>query len=332
MNTVLTGNFVIITLLSLIILPSLSSVYAVSHEIMPPKKQMDSGVEPHEVVCKTGLTLMIRTTNGAAACVKPTTSEKLSNAGWGTIEKEASMAEEHMDESHDKEIILEEELSMGEQEQRDDSNKTTVKLKEELSSGDNNGMPGNEKESFTIGGIDLSMAAPIQGDENAPITIIEFGDYQCPKCKDWFQNVKSTIESDYINTGTAKLYFIDSAWLGSDSLSAAQAAYCADDQAKFKDYHSMLYNNQAGIQDGWASVESLKQFAIDLELDSEQFNECLDSEKYLDRVSHNTAVGNTHGVDGTPYFFIVNPSGDIKKIPGPQPSIIFDAAINSLGY
>jgi protein-disulfide isomerase len=187
-----------------------------------------------------------------------------------------------------------------------------------------------EEESFTIGGIDLSMAAPVEGDEDAPITIIEFGDYQCPKCKDWFQNEKSKITSNYITKGIAKLYFLDSAWLGDDSIAAAQAAYCADDQGKFIEYHSTLYTNQAGIQDGWANMDALKQFATDLELDAEMFNECLDSGIYADRVSHNTEVGASLGVVGTPYFFIVGPEGDIKKIAGPQPSIVFDAAINSL--
>jgi protein-disulfide isomerase len=187
-----------------------------------------------------------------------------------------------------------------------------------------------DEESFTIGGIDLSMAAPIEGDENAPITIIEFGDYQCPKCKGWFQNEKSIITSNYITKGIAKLYFLDFTWLGDDSIIAAQAAYCADDQGKFIEYHSTLYNNQAGIQDGWASTDALKQFATDLKLNSEMFDECLDSGIHAYRVSHNTEVGASHGVESTPYFFIVGPEGDIKKIAGPQPSIVFDAAINSL--
>src|SRR3972149_6238635 len=167
-----------------------------------------------------------------------------------------------------------------------------------------------------------SGVAADEGDEDAPITIIEFGDYQCPKCKGWFQNEKSKITSNYITKGIAKLYFLDSAWLGDDSIAAAQAT--------FIEYHSTLYNNQAGIQDGWANMDALKQFATDLELDAEMFNECLDSGIYADRVSHNTEVGASLGVVGTPYFFIIGPEGDIKKIAGPQPSIVFDAAINSL--
>src|SRR3989304_364282 len=285
MNSVTNTAFVAIIALGLFLSPSMLSVNA--QDIMSPRQQMASGVAADDVVCKSGLVLMIRSTNEAATCVKSSTSMKLSDAGWGSI-----VIDDEEDETIEEETM--------------------------------------EEESFTIGGVDLSMAAPVEGDEDAPITIIEFGDYQCPKCKDWFQNEKSKITSNYITKGIAKLYFLDSAWLGDDSIAAAQATYCADDQGKFIEYHSTLYNNQAGIQDGWANMDALKQFAADLELDAEMFNECLDSGIYADRVSHNTEVGASLGVVGTPYFFIVGPEGDIKKITGPQPSIVFDAAINSL--
>src|SRR3989304_319810 len=295
MNSVTNTAFVAIIALGLFLSPSMLSVNA--QDIMSPRQQMASGVAADDVVCKSGLVLMIRSTNGAATCVKSSTSMKLSDAGWGSIVIDDEEDETIEDETIENETIEDE---------------TT------------------EKESFTIGGVDLSMAAPVEGDEDAPITIIEFGDYQCPKCKDWFQNEKSKITSNYITKGIAKLYFLDSAWLGDDSIAAAQATYCADDQGKFIEYHSTLYNNQAGIQDGWANMDALKQFATDLELDAEMFNECLDSGIYADRVSHNTEVGTSLGVVGTPYFFIIGPEGDIKKIAGPQPSIVFDAAINSL--
>src|SRR3989337_668534 len=282
---------------------------------LSPRQQMASGVAADDVVCKSGLVLMIRSTNGAATCVKSSTSMKLSDAGWGSI-----VIDDEEDET------IEDETT------ENATNEKIIELSEGLSMGEEQGLPEEtmEEESFTIGGVDLSMAAPVEGDEDAPITIIEFGDYQCPKCKGWFQNEKSKITSNYITKGIAKLYFLDSAWLGDDSIAAAQATYCADDQGKFIEYHSTLYNNQAGIQDGWANMDALKQFATDLELDAEMFNECLDSGIYADRVSHNTEVGASLGVVGTPYFFIIGPEGDIKKIAGPQPSIVFDAAINSL--
>ena len=313
MNSVTNTAFVAIIVLGLFLSPSMLSVNA--QDIMSPRQQMASGVAADDVVCKSGLVLMIRSTNGAATCVKSSTSMKLSDAGWGSI-----IIDDEEDETIENETI------------ENATNEKIIELSEGLSMGDKEGMPEEtmEEESFTIGGIDLSMAAPVEGDKDAPITIIEFGDYQCPKCKDWFQNEKPAITNSYISKGIAKLYFLDSAWLGGDSIAAAQATYCADDQGKFIEYHSTLYNNQAGIQDGWANMDALKQFAMEIELDTEMFNKCLDSGIYADRVSHNTEVGSSLGVVGTPYFFIVGPEGDIKKIAGPQPSIVFDAAINSL--
>lgn len=313
--------------------PSMASINADSHMIMSPRKQMESGVAAEDVVCKSGLVLMIRSTNGAAACVKSTTSMKLSAAGWGDI-IEISMEEEMKEEGTDKEIILEEELSMGERDEMEDSaNKTIVELQEGVSAGENGLGDGEHTEDiFSIGGIDLSMAAPVEGEVEAPITIVEFGDYQCPNCKEWFQQEKPSITSKHILTGTAKLYFVDIAWLGDDSIAAAEASYCADDQGKYGEYHSALYNNQAGIEDGWANSDSLKQFAIDLGLDSEMFDECLDSGKYSDRISYNTDVAVSNDVEGTPHFFIIGPDDTIKQIAGPQPSVVFDAAILSLGY
>jgi protein-disulfide isomerase len=317
-NSVINPSFVAIIVLGLFLSPSMLSVNA--QDIMSPRQQMASGVAADDVVCKSGLVLMIRSTNGAATCVKSSTSMKLSDAGWGSI-----IIDDEEDETIDDETIANQTMGNA-------TNEQIVELSEELSMGEDQGLPEEtmEEESFTIGGIDLSMAAPVEGDENAPITIIEFGDYQCPKCKGWFQNEKPQITSNYITKGIAKIYFLDSAWLGDDSIAAAQATYCADDQGKFIEYHSTLYNKQAGIQDGWANLDALKQFANDLELDVEMFNQCLDSGIYADRVSHNTEVGASLGVVGTPYFFIVGPEGDIKKIAGPQPSIVFDAAINSL--
>jgi len=333
MTSISSFIFVSLVIFGLIISPSLSGINADNHEIMSPRKQMASGIDAEDVKCKSGLVLMIRSTSGTAACVKSTTSMKLSSAGWGDV-FETAMEEEMEEEGNDKEIILEEELSMGEQEEMEgNGNQTIIELEEGISAGEDDTMVEEPPEEvFSIGGIDLSMAAPVEGNVDAPITIIEFGDYQCPNCKQWFQEEKSSITSDYILTGIAKLYFVDFAWAGDDSLAAAEASYCADDQGKYMEYHSILYNNQGGIQDGWANSDSLKQFAIDLGLDSEIFDECLDSGKYSNRVSHNTEIGFSNVNTGTPHFFIVAPDGTVKQIAGPQPSVIFDATILSLGY
>ena len=182
-----------------------------------------------------------------------------------------------------------------------------------------------------IAKIDVSRSPPVEGSEDTPITIIEFGDFQCPKCDQWFQNEKPTIKQDYIDTGKANLYFVDFAFLGGDSMTAANASYCAEEQGKYWEFHSHLYNNQGGINEGWASSSNLKLFASDVGLDVVAFDECFDSGKYDDRVAYNTSVGASNGIEGTPAFFIVNNSdGTTERIDGPQSSDIFAKVIDGM--
>ncbi len=178
--------------------------------------------------------------------------------------------------------------------------------------------------------IDTSMAAPLMGSVGAKVTIVEFGDYQCPKCDQWFKNEESTIKANYIDTNKANLYFMDFPFIGTDSPIAAQAAYCAGDQGKYLEYHDYLYQNQGAIQSGWASTSNLKSIATTIGLDSNQFSSCLDSGKYADRVSHNKAVGTSLGVKETPTFFILAPDGTTTEIDGPQPAAVFADTIDKI--
>ena len=197
--------------------------------------------------------------------------------------------------------------------------------------GDDSSKEESQMEKMSIGNIDVTMSPPIEGSESAPVTIIEFGDFQCPKCDQWFQNEKPTIKQDYIDTGKANLYFVDFTFLGDDSLTAANASYCAEEQGKYWEFHSHLYNNQGGINQGWASPSNLKMFASDVGLDVVAFDECFDSGKYDGRVAYNTSVGASHGVEGTPAFFIVdNSDGTVERIDGPQPSDIFAGVIDGI--
>ncbi|MGH1522138.1 MAG: DsbA family protein, partial [Nitrosopumilus sp.] len=190
---------------------------------------------------------------------------------------------------------------------------------------------GSITHEMVVGDVDVTMSPPIEGSKNAPITIIEFGDFQCPKCDQWFQNEKPTIKQDYIDTGKANLYFVDFTFLGDDSLTSANASYCAGEQGKYWKYHSHLYNNQGEINGGWASSSNLKMFASEVGLDVITFDECLDSGKYDDRVAYNTNVGASNGVEGTPAFFIVNNSNGVtERIDGPQPSDIFAGVIDGM--
>ncbi|MDE1727760.1 thioredoxin domain-containing protein [Candidatus Nitrosotalea okcheonensis] len=188
----------------------------------------------------------------------------------------------------------------------------------------------NEGAMMASGNIDLSKASPVLGSPNAPVTIIEFGDYQCPKCDAWFKNEEPTIKANYIDTNKTKLYFVDFPYLGADSPVAAQAAHCAGDQNKYWEYHDYLYSNQGAIQSGWANSNNLKSYAITLGLDASKFNSCLDSGKYADSVAYNKDIGSSKGIQGTPAFFIVGSSGSMQEIMGPQPAAIFSSTIDQI--
>ena len=198
-------------------------------------------------------------------------------------------------------------------------------------------MSSSNNETFDVdmtrthGSISTALGSPILGDPLAPITIVEFGDYQCHQCYNWFHNTKPMIMRDYIETGKANLVFVDFAFLGKDSPKAAQATYCADDQNMYWEYHNSLYTSQESkIDSGWASSERLKAFAFNLNLDMELFNECLDSEKYSKRVQYNSQQARDNGVRGTPGFFIVGPDYDQQQIGGAQPFSVFKRILDSM--
>ncbi len=182
----------------------------------------------------------------------------------------------------------------------------------------------------THGTISTTMGSPILGDPSAPVTIVEFGDYQCHQCYNWFHNTKPAIVSTYIETGKANLVFVDLAFLGRDSPKAAQASYCAEDQEMYWQYHDILYNSQEPkIDGGWANTERLKAFAFNLGLDMELFESCLDSGKYSKRIQYNIQQARDHGVRGTPGFFIVGPDGQ-EQLGGAQPFSVFKQVLDSM--
>ncbi len=180
------------------------------------------------------------------------------------------------------------------------------------------------------GTVDTTTGSPILGSVNAPITIVEFGDYQCPQCDRWYLNVRPDVEKNYVETGKVNLVFVDLAFYGPDSKKAAQATYCAEEQGKYWEFHGMLYENQGSINGGWASPQNLKRFASALNLDTELFNDCLDSNKYQKRVDNNIQVAKRNGASGTPTFIIVSSSGEQEKIEGAQPFPVFKQVLDSM--
>ena len=151
--------------------------------------------------------------------------------------------------------------------------------------------------------IDLTDAM-ILGDANAPVTIVEYADFQCPFCQRYFQQNKSMFISQYVNTGKARFVWKDYAFLGQESIWAASAARCANDQGKFWAYHDYLFSHQGAENSGAFSKANLKKFASALGLNAGEFNKCLDTDKYASAVQKETQDGSAVGVNGTPATFI----------------------------
>ena len=173
-------------------------------------------------------------------------------------------------------------------------------------------------------------ASPILGDLNAPLTMVEFGDYQCTFCKKFFSETEESIITNYVETGKVKILFKDFIVVNDDSVNAASAAHCANDQKMFWQYHSILYNNWDGEGTGWASSEQLHQFASTLGLDMDKFSECMSQSKWKDLVLSSHADGRALGVDATPTFFIIDQNNEALKITGSHHHDVFQEVFDSL--
>ena len=164
--------------------------------------------------------------------------------------------------------------------------------------------------------------SPIMGDPNAPITILEWGDYQCTFCYKFHQNTLDVINEEFIKTGKVKVIFKDFPLNGPDSKLASEASYCAHEQDKYWKYHDELYENWAGERTGWITREALSKFAESINLDMEKFNKCLDENKYKNKINSIYEFGNEIGIDATPSFLVFNDE-KIIKIRGNQPLEVF---------
>ena len=188
----------------------------------------------------------------------------------------------------------------------------------------------NDSQENKLKAIELKHA-PVLGSDTATVTIIEVGDYQCHMCKKWFEETRPLIIDNYINTGKANLVFIDMPFLGYDSTPASEATYCADDQGKYWEYHTMLFRFQQEIDDGWANANRLQAFAFNLGLDIEQFDKCMTTDDHKAKVNFNMQMSKKEfGANSTPTFVIVNTQGEWKKIIGAHPYSTFEEIIESL--
>lgn len=141
------------------------------------------------------------------------------------------------------------------------------------------------------------------GQADAPVTIEMYGDFQCPICRQADLTLRS-IAPKYIDTGKAKIVFHNFAFIGQESTWAAEAAECANDQGKFWDYASYVYDHQVGENVGGFVQTNLKQFGQAVGLDANIFNACVDSNKYESLIASELAQGQALGVSATPTFVI----------------------------
>jgi protein-disulfide isomerase len=142
------------------------------------------------------------------------------------------------------------------------------------------------------------------GDPNAPVKVVEFADFQCVVCHEYWLKMESSILDTYVATGKVYYTFANFAFFGKESSDAAAAAYCANDQGKFWEYHDVIFANYKGENVGGFVPKNLKAFAESLGLDMTAFNSCFDSGKYAQKVIDDAAYARSQNVTGTPSFLV----------------------------
>lgn len=174
---------------------------------------------------------------------------------------------------------------------------------------------------------------PIIGNPNAPITIIEFSDFQCPFCARFHVQTLPLLLEEYIEQGKVKLVFRDFPIqsIHPNALPAAVAAECANEQGQFKAMHDMLFDNQ----NQWSKQETdialsiFTQYATEIQLDQNTFDSCLTSGKYIEEIRNDLEDGRSYDVTGTPGFFIGNDDIGYVELKGAQPFESFKKVIDA---
>ncbi len=162
---------------------------------------------------------------------------------------------------------------------------------------------------------EMAQGVP-KGDDDAPITIIEFGDYACPGCGSFALTVKPQVELLLVETGKAKFVFYDFplTTVHPTSFLASRSARCAQDQDKFWEYHNALFRNQTSWRLETSPMAQFMSFGEDLGLDSDDFEACVKSDRHADLVSANMRLGYELGVSSTPTV-MVHGNGQSLRVP-----------------
>lgn len=173
---------------------------------------------------------------------------------------------------------------------------------------------------------------PIKGNPDAPITIVEFSDFQCPYCSRFFEQTLPQIEKNYIETGKVKFVYRDLPLsFHKNALPVHIAAECADEQGRFWQFHDLVFEKQSE----WKNLSSneldntLKQFADDVGLEASGFNSCTSTADMKKEVQLDSLAAAKVGVTGTPTFFIGSEEDGFVKLVGALPYSVFKAELDS---
>ena len=172
---------------------------------------------------------------------------------------------------------------------------------------------------------------PMKGDPGAPLTIVEFSDFQCPFCNRFYQETMPLLEQNYINTGKVNLVYRDMPLgIHANAVPAHIAAECAHDQNAFWEYHDILFErmNQWNKLNPADLELQLKAYAEELELDS-SFDTCIKSSSAAQEVQKDYSQAAGYGATGTPTFFVGNDDEGYVKLSGAQPYSAFQSVIDS---
>jgi protein-disulfide isomerase len=157
-----------------------------------------------------------------------------------------------------------------------------------------------------------------KGDSAAPVTILEFGDYQCPGCGEFARNYEPGLDLALIETGRASFRFHDYPLVSvhPHAFVAARAARCAEDQGMFWEYHDELFRQQARWSPEADPLGTFERYAEALELDVSEFRSCLHSDRHADVVTANLRLAESIGIPRTPTILVHVPGGGTREASG----------------
>lgn len=161
-----------------------------------------------------------------------------------------------------------------------------------------------EQFSGRVSNFSIQSGMPSLGSNDAPVTVVEFADFQCPFCGAWQKNVWPEFKREFIDTGKVKFVYWDFAFLGEESLKAAEAAACANQQGKFWEYHDALFAAQKGENEGAFNISKLNSIAKQLKLDTKSFSSCMAGGENYKRVQELTSKAANLGITATPTIVI----------------------------